>query len=399
MEAYLDNSATTRASVEVTAAITQALTETYGNPSSLHHQGFIAEKLLKESRQRLGAALGAAPEEIVFTSGGTEANNLAIFGALPGLRRRGNRLITCQTEHLSVLNVFGELEAQGYQVTYLKVNPAGRIDLEELEAALTEDTVLVSVMLVNNEIGTIHPIPAIAKLLKTSTAKPVFHVDAVQAFGKMDCNVKKLGADLLTVSGHKIHGPKGVGALYVRRGIRLKPLLYGGSQENGLRPGTENLPGILGMGVAITQVYDNLETNLAKLCGLKNRLSAGITGHIGGIRINSPADPDGAPQILNVSFPGLKAEVLLHALAQDRIYVSTGSACAAKKGSVSHVLRAIGLSGAELDSAIRFSISIYNTPEEIDYCLERLQHHVTDLRRFSQSEQVRKREKPLFRQD
>lgn len=395
MEAYLDNSATTRASAEVTAAITQALTETYGNPSSLHHQGFIAEKLLKESRQRLGAVLGANPAEIVFTSGGTEANNLAIFGVLPGLRRRGNRLITCQTEHLSVLNVFGALETQeGCQVTYLKVNPAGLIDLKELEAALTEDTVLVSVMLVNNEIGTIQPIPAIAKLLKSSTAKPVFHVDAVQAFGKMDCNVKKLGADLLTVSGHKIHGPKGVGALYVRQGIRLKPLLYGGAQENGLRPGTENLPGILGMGVAANQAYGALETNSAKLRGLKLQLTEGITRHIRDTRINSPADPDGAPQILNVSFPGLKAEVLLHALAQDRIYISTGSACAAKKGSVSHVLQAIGLSGAELDSAIRFSLSVYNTPEEIDYCLERLQYHVNDLRRFAKPGQAGMKIKP-----
>jgi cysteine desulfurase len=383
MEAYLDNSATTQPSAEVTTAILQGLTEVYGNPSSLHHQGFVAEKFLKEARQRVANALGAIPEEIVFTSGGTEANNLALLGVIPWIRRRGNRVITCQTEHLSVLNVFRELENEGFQVTYLKVNSTGLLDLRELEAALTYDTLLVSIMLVNNEVGTIQPIPAIAKLLKSSPSKPVFHVDAVQAFGKMDCRVKYLGVDTLTVSGHKIHGPKGVGALYVRRGTRLKPLLYGGAQENGIRPGTENLPGILGMGAAATQAHAALEMNVAKLRRLKIQLTEGITGHIPDIRINSPAGSTGAPQILNVSFPGLKAEVLLHALAQDGIYVSTGSACAAKKGSISHVLQAIGLTGPELHSCIRFSLSVQNTPEEIDYCLERLQHHVKDLRRFA----------------
>ncbi|MCL6590167.1 MAG: cysteine desulfurase [Firmicutes bacterium] len=381
MEAYLDNSATTRPSSEVTAAILQGLNEVYGNPSSLHHQGFVAEKALKEARQSIASALGATPEEIVFTSGGTEANNLGILGVLPGLGRRGKRVITCRTEHLSVLNVFRHLETKGYQVVYLKVNRLGLIDPAELEAALTADTILASVMLVNNEIGTIQPIAAIAKLLKSSPAGPVFHVDAVQAFGKIDCRVNKLGVDLLTISGHKIHGPKGVGALYVRRGIRLAPLFYGGGQENGLRPGTENLPGILGMGAASQQASANLAANAAKLRELKGQLAGGISRNIRDIRINSPADPIGAPHILNVSFPGLKAEVLLHALARDGIYVSTGSACAAKKGPTSHVLQATGLTGPE--SAIRFSLSPDNTPEEIDYCLERLQYHVNDLRRFA----------------
>jgi cysteine desulfurase len=380
MEVYLDNSATTQPFPEVIQAVRETLEQCYGNPSSLHHKGLEAEKILKNARRLVAEVIGAADTELIFTSGGTEANNLAISGAL-GKLKRGDHLVTSQVEHPSVLNVFKRLEQQGYQVTYLPVDHTGMVDLNELRASLEYHPVLVSIMLVNNEIGAIQPLAAVGQILGALKNKPLLHVDAVQAFGKLPCNVHKLNIDLLTLSGHKFHGPKGVGALYIRKGIQLEPLVYGGGQEAGYRSGTENVPGIAGMGVAAALATADLNTNILKLRQLKAQLAAAIARNIETVRINSLDTGDFAPHILNVSFPGVKGEVLLHALEQDGIYVSTGAACSSRKNSPSHVLKAIGLKETEIEGAIRFSFSTRNTETEIDYVSDQLTRRVRELRR------------------
>jgi cysteine desulfurase len=385
MEIYLDNSATTQSAPEVVEAMREIWEQHYGNPSALHRKGLEAEKLLKKARSQVAGAIGAADSEIIFTSGGTESNNLAIFGALKKLRQRGNHLLTSKIEHPSVRNVFNQLEQDGYQVTYLNVDSSGRIDPNELQAALEQKPVLVSIMLVNNETGSIQPISNIGTMLHNIQPKPVFHVDAVQAFGKVPFRVKDLNADLLSVSSHKFHGPKGVGALYVRKGIPLSPILFGGGQENGLRSGTENVPGIVGMGVAATLAGSQLTENTSKLLRFKRQFLNCFESGMEPFRINSPDEPHFAPHILNVSFPGVKAEVLLHALEQDGIYVATGSACGSKKKTMNHVHQALGFSQAESEGTIRLSFSIYNTEAEINYAGEKLQKHVVDLRRVISS--------------
>lgn len=322
-------------------------------------------------------------DEIIFTSGGTEANNLALQGSLARLKHRNPYLVTTQIEHSSVLSVFKHFEKQGYQVTYLGVNRAGLIDLAELASVLAKEPALISIMMVNNEIGTIQQIAEIAALLKRSPNPPVFHVDAVQAFGKVPLQVKQLGVDLLSISGHKIYGPKGIGALYVKQGTKLDPIFYGGGHEAALRPGTQNVPGIVGLGVAATQVSQALPSNRPKLAQLKNHLAQQLLLKIPDVKIHSPANENFTPNILNVSFLGLKGEVLLHALETEGIYVSTGSACNSKKKSYSHVLKAIGLSDPELESAVRFSFSPENTIAELDYCLEKLQMQVNELRQVT----------------
>lgn len=382
MEVYLDNSATTKPSPEVVAAVNRSLTEVYANPSSLHHLGLEAERLVKTAREQVASAIAAAPEEIFFTSGGTEANNLAIFGAVDRLHYRGNHLVTTAIEHPAVLNVFKELERKDYRVTYLKVNRSGLIDLEQLAEALVEPPVLVSVMAVNNELGTIEPLAAVSRMLAGINPRPLLHVDAVQALGKIPLNVRQLKVDLLSMSGHKIHGLKGTGALFVKKGTYLRPLFYGGGQESGLRSGTENVPGIVGMGVAAARAASALDSNSQKMRELRDQLAKGITDRIPAVRINSPMDETGAPQILNVSFEGIRAEVLLHALEEDGIYVSTVSACSSRKKAHSHVLQAAGLTPAEMEGALRFSFSVDNTASEIEYVIGRLAERVTELRRI-----------------
>lgn len=381
MEVYLDNSATTKPTLEVIAAINRAYSEYYGNPSSLHRKGLEAERVLSQARRELASAIGAVPEEIYFTSGGTESNNLAIMGLIKKARHLKKYVATTKIEHPSVLNVFKQLEAEGFEVVYLNVDSSGILDLNEVKAVLQKEPALLSVMLVNNETGVLQPIPEIGKLLRSSGKKTIFHVDAVQAFGKVPFSVNSLNVDLLTVSGHKFHGPKGVGALFVKKGIKLEPLFYGGNQETGLRSGTENLPAIAGMGVAVEQTVKSLAEDIAKMRLLKERLQNEIERKIPEIRINSPSGANSAPHILNVSFLGVKSEILLHALEQDGIYVSSGSACSSRKKNYSHVLQAMGRSEAELDSAIRFSFNRFNEPAEIDYVIERLQAQVAALRK------------------
>lgn len=381
MEVYLDNSATTKPTPEVIAAINRAYSDCYGNPSSLHRKGLEAEKILSHSRRLIASALGTTSEEIVFTSGGTESNNLAISGFLKKAKHINKQVVTTQIEHPSVLNVFKELEQNGFEVTYLNVDNSGILDLNEAQAVLEKNPALISVMLVNNETGAIQPITEIVKLIRSSGKKPILHVDAVQAFGKGPFEVNSLNVDLLSISGHKFHGPKGSGALFVKKGVRLEPLLYGGNQEAGLRSGTENVPAIAGMGTAAEQTFRSLTADLDKMKFLKDHLLNGIESSISDIRINSPSGENCAPHILNVSFLGVKSEILLHALEQDGIYVSAGSACSSRKKSYSHVLQAMGRSEDELEGAIRFSICRFNDLTEIEYVVDKLQAQVTVIRK------------------
>ncbi|SKC91435.1 cysteine desulfurase family protein [Maledivibacter halophilus] len=381
MEIYLDNSATTKPKEEVIDIMVKSMKEYYGNPSSLHRKGVEIEKLIKKARKQISKALGADEGEIYFTSGGTESNNLAILGALKGNKRKGKHIITTKIEHPSVLNVFNSLEEDGYEVSYLNVDKNGLIDINDFEKSLREDTVLISIMYVNNEVGTIQPIPEITKIIKNRKNKPILHIDAVQAFGKIKINLRKLKVDLMSISGHKISGPKGIGALYVRRGTKINSIVFGGNQELGLRSGTENVPGILGLGVAADLVKKNIDSNIEKMKGLKMKLAKEIGENLEEIKINGDIDENSAPHILNISFKGIRGEVLIHTLEQKNIYVSTGSACSSKKKTFSHVLKEMGLENDEMEGAIRFSLSPENTEEEIDYTVENLKKSVEDLRK------------------
>lgn len=402
MLAYLDNSATTRQSDEVTNAMINAMKEQFGNPSSLHRMGVSSEKLVKEARKKLATAAGAKDDEIYFTSCGTESDNTAVFGAYTMLRRQGNHIITTEIEHPAVLECFKRLKQQGAEVSYVSVDSEGFVKLDELESLINDDTILVSVMHANNESGAVQPIAETANIVNKRSAKAVFHCDAVQSYGKLPINAEAAGIDLLSASAHKIHGPKGMGALYVRKGIHLPPYLCGGGQEHGMRSGTENVPGIVGFGTAADIAYKNMKENYAHITLLRDRLLEGITAEIPDIKVNSPvgqvwkdarsrAQADGAvapentacmPHILNISFMGTRGEVLLHMLEQSNIYVSTGSACSSHKKGGSHVLTAMGLTPDEIEGAVRFSISPYNTIEEIDYTVEKLKKAVASNRKM-----------------
>ncbi len=381
MEVYLDNGATTKPRKEVVDIINKSFTEYYGNPSSLHKKGVEIEREIKKARKKIAKALGAEEKEIYFTSGGTESNNLSILGGLEGNKRKGNHVITTRIEHPSILETFKALESKGYDVTYLDVDNKGFVNIEQLHKNLRDNTALVSIMFVNNEVGSIQSIGEISKILSNHPNKPLFHVDAIQAFGKININVKRLNINLLSISGHKINGPKGIGALYIKNNTKVKPIIFGGNQELGMRSGTENVHGILGMGVAAELAKLNLSKNIDKMKGLKSRLLKGIKDSIKDVKINSYDNEDFSPHILNVSFIGIRGEVLLHTLEQHGIYVSTGSACSSKKKNYSHVLKAMGLSERELEGAIRFSFSPFNTEEEIDYTLDKLSRSVKELRK------------------
>lgn len=377
---YLDNSATTPVRPEVVAAMEQALRETFGNPSARHHLGLAAEKALQEAREQVAGVLGVAPEEIIFTSGGTEANNLALKGLARALRRRGRHLITTMVEHPSVLNTCRQLEEEGFAVTYLPVDASGCLDAARVAAALRPDTVLVSIMHVNNEVGAVQPIEAVGRLLAARPEKVYFHVDAVQSFARLPLKPGAWHLDLVSISAHKIHGPKGVGALYVRRGTRLAPLMGGGDQEGGLRPDTENVPGIVGFGTAASLAAGDAAAG-ERMAALRRRLWEGISRAVPEARYNGPPPERAAPHILNVSFE-VQAEVLLHALEAVGIYVSSGAACHSRRPEPSHVLAAMGLKGSALAGAIRFSLSPLTTPEDIDYTVAKLGELVPQLRRY-----------------
>ena len=362
MEVYLDNSATTRPYDEVAQAVYDTMLNTYGNASSLHRMGKSAEDLLTECRETISSTVYGTPEELYFTSGGTESDNMAIIGYAMANRRRGTRVITQVTEHKAVLESFAYLEKQGFDVQYIGVDSSGIVDLDAMRDAIDDNTILVSLMAVNNETGAIQPIDAVSAMIDHNRC--AFHVDAVQAYGKLPINVKKSNIDMLTLSAHKIHGPNGVGALYLRRGIRINPIITGGQQEKALRSGTENLPGIVGFAKAAEIRFANMEVTCQRIAALKEKLAQGLAA-IPGAEINSPEGS--LYSILNVSFKGLRSEVLLHILESRGIYVSSGSACNSKKGSASYVLSAMNLGRERVDGAIRFSLSEFNTEEEIDY--------------------------------
>lgn len=386
MEAYLDNSATTRCSDRACQLMVDLLTKDYGNPSSLHMKGIEAERFVETAKKKIAKTLRVSEKEIIFTSGGTESNNLAIIGAAMANRRAGNHIITTSIEHASVENPMEFLKEQGFDITYLSVDENGIISLEELEEAVTEQTILVSMMQVNNEIGAIEPVAEAAELIKKKNPATLIHVDAIQSYGKMYIYPKKLGIDMLSVSGHKIHGPKGSGFLWVKEKTKLKPLILGGGQQKGMRSGTENVPAIAGLGEAAEEIYENLDEKRAYLYGLKQRFIDGIE-KLEGTHVNGKTGEDSAPHIVSVSFEGIRSEVLLHSLEDRGIYVSSGSACSsnnhAGKQKGSKTLRNIHLKENLLDSTLRFSFSVHTTEEEIDYALEVLGELLPVLKKYT----------------
>lgn len=381
MEAYLDNSATTRVTDSVKEMVVKMMTEDYGNPSSLHRKGMEAERQVKAAREKIAGTLKAKPGEIIFTSGGTESNNMAIIGAALANRRRGNHLITSVIEHASVYQVFDFLEKEGYRVSYVPVDEYGHLRMDELEKVLDDETILVSVMYVNNEIGSVNPVGEIASLVKAKAPQALVHVDAIQAYGKFRINPAKLGIDLLSVSGHKIHGPKGIGFLYVREGAKIRPILYGGGQQKGMRSGTDNVPGAAGLGVAAEEMYRDFDRKTDYLYQLKASFIQKL-GALEGVRVNGLTGRDSAPHIVSVSFDGIRAEVLLHALEEKGVYVSSGSACSSNHPAVSGTLKGIGVKKEYLDATLRFSFSVFTTEEEIDYAIRCLGELLPALRRY-----------------
>lgn len=383
MEVYLDNSATTKCYDSVKDIVQKVMCEDYGNPSSMHKKGVDAEKYIKEAKETLARLLKVQEKEIYFTSGGTESDNLALIGTARANHRAGKHLITSSIEHPAILNTMQYLEQEeGFRVTYLPVDSEGKIRLDELKDALCEDTILVSVMYVNNEVGSVQPIEEAVKLVKDYNKNILFHVDAVQGFGKYKIHPKKLGVDLLSLSGHKIHGPKGIGALYVNEKVKIKPIIFGGEQQKNIRSGTENVPGIAGLGMAAKEIYTDLDKKVAHMRGLKQRFIDGIM-QIEDTTIHGRYDDTSAPHIISVGTAGIRSEVLLHTLEEKGIYVSSGSACASNHPAISGVLKGIGAKREFLDATIRFSLSEFTTEEEIDYTLETLYNCIPMLRRYT----------------
>ena len=382
MEAYLDNSATTRCSDKAAELMMKLLLEDYGNPSSLHMKGVIAEKYINEAKKQIAKTLKAQEKEIVFTSGGTESNNLAIIGSAMANRRAGMHVITSSIEHASVSNPMAYLEEQGFEVTYLPVDSKGVISMEALKNAIREDTILVSLMQVNNEIGAIQPIEEAGKIIKAANPDIIFHVDAIQAYGKMRIVPKKLNIDLLSVSGHKIHGPKGSGFLYIKDKTKIRPVIFGGGQQKGMRSGTENVPAIAGLGLAAEEIYTDFEEKIDRMYALREYFIEQVT-QIEGVSVNGQSQRASAPHVVSVSICGVRAEVMLHTLEDRGIYVSAGSACSSNKPSVSHTLKSIGLAPELLDSTIRFSFSVHTTMEELDYALKVMREVIPMLQKYT----------------
>ena len=380
MEVYLDNSATTKPYNQVVDEMCTALRDDFANPSSAYRKGFLVEKKIKKIRENIANTIGVEDKSIIFTSGGTEGNNAIIRSVARLNKRRKNHIITSYIEHPAVLNTVRSLEEEGFEVTILGVDETGLVNVDELEEAITDKTCLVSIMYVNNELGSVQPVQHIGEIVSRHD-QVFFHVDAVQAYGKINFKMKDIGADFMTVSGHKIHGPKGIGFMYIKDPNRFKPLLTGGGQEFDLRSGTENVPGIYGLGKAIEILFEDLDSKIEKIRENRDYLYMRISQKIDGIKLNTDL-LRGACHILNISFDGVKGEVLLHYLDDEGICVSTGSACSAKKKG-SHVLNAIGLSPAQVDGTIRFSLSEENTRQEMDYVVEKLQKHIEMIRFFA----------------
>lgn len=383
MEIYLDNSSTTKPRDEVIEEMTFMLKTCYGNPSSLHRMGFDAEKKVKWARNIIADFLKIRSEELFFTSGGTESNNLAIQGIINKNLRCGNHIITSNIEHPSVLNIFKNYENRGLRVTYLDVDKDGIIDLDELEESIDDETILIALMLVNNEIGSIEPVEKVKKILTRKRSKAFFHVDGIQAFGKIPLHLKEWGIDSFSFSGHKIHGPKGIGGLYLNKDVILNPLIFGGGQERGIRSGTENVPGIVGMGKAVEILNNEFFETREKVMELKKYFIGRLKNEISDIKINSGVDERFSPFILNVSFMGIRGEVLLHYLEEKGIYISTGSACSSHSKEKSHVLKSIGLKDREVEGTVRFSFSAMNTKKDLDYTLDVLKDSLEEIRRIT----------------
>lgn len=382
MEAYLDNSATTRCYEEVRDIVVKTMMENYGNPSSMHLKGVEAEKYVKEAAREIARTLKVQEKEIYFTSGGTESDNWALIGTAMANQRKGKHIITTVFEHAAISAPAAWLEDQGFEVTRVPVDSRGNLSMEELAAAIREDTILVSAMYVNNELGAVLPVEEIGALIKEKNPDTLFHADAIQAYGKYRIFPKKMKIDLLSVSSHKIHGPKGTGFLYIGEKVKIHPLILGGGQQKGMRSGTDNVPGIAGMGEAARIIYEHLEENTSRMRELKEYFR-GELEKIDNVEINGPVAGEGAPHILNASFLGVRSEVLLHALEDQGIYVSAGSACSSHKRTGSPSLGAIGLSPERKESAVRFSFSEFTTKEELDYTLETLKSLLPMLRRYA----------------
>ena len=382
MEAYFDNSATTKALDSVRDIMVKTLTEDFGNPSAKHTKGMEAENYIRQAAADIAKTLKVKDKEILFTSGGTESNNMALIGTALANQRAGKHIISTRIEHASVYQPLAFLESLGFEVTYLHVDHNGHISLEELEQSIRPDTILVSVMYVNNEIGAIEPIDEIARLVHGKNPKIVFHVDAIQAYGKLVIRPKKQGIDLLSVSGHKIHGPKGTGFLYIGEKVKIRPILFGGGQQRDIRSGTENVPGIAGLGLAAELAYKDFDIKTALMRELKEYFISEI-GQMENTVIHGVADEGSAPHIISLGVAGVRSEVLLHTLEDKGIYVSSGSACASNHPAVSGVLKGIGAAREYLDATIRISMSEFTTKEEIDYLLETLYKCVPMLRRYT----------------
>lgn len=377
MEAYFDNAATTAVFPAVRELMVKIMEEDYGNPSSLHMKGVKAEQYIKDAKTQIANELKCMEKELVFTSGGTESNNLAIIGAALAKKRAGKHIITSEIEHASVSATMAFLEKEGFEITYIGVDETGRFDLEALKRTLREDTILVSAMYVNNEIGTIEPIEEMSNIIKAYNPSILFHVDAIQAFGKLRFSPKKLGVDLMSFSGHKIHGPKGSGALYVKDKTLLCPIIHGGGQQKGMRSGTENVAAIAGMGLATKLMYENHEQKIEQMKALKQYFIDKVTDFE-----NVYSNSGEAPHIASISFTGVRSEVLLHALEEHEIYVSAGSACSSNQPHISNVLKAIGLPKERLESTLRFSFCEFNTMEQVDYGISVIEKLLPMLRRY-----------------
>lgn len=384
MIAYLDNAATTKPFEGVKNKMVETLEEAFGNPSSLHSKGVEAEQYIKEAKKIIASNLKADEKEIIFTSGGTESNNMALIGAALANQRAGKHIITTKIEHPSVHNPLIYLENNGFTITYLNVDKNGHVKMEELLDAITEETILVSIMYVNNEMGAVADVEAISKAIKEKKKDILFHVDAIQAYGKYRIYPKRMGIDMMSVSAHKIHGPKGIGFLYIKDKVKVKPIIYGGEQQKGMRSGTENVPGIAGMGQAVKEIYTNHEETVEKLYELKRYFVEEVS-KIDEVKVNGLDGleiKDTAPHVISVSFAGIRSEVLLHSLAEKGVYVSAGSACASNHPQISGTLKAIGVQNDLLDSTLRFSLSVFTTKEELDYALEALKEILPMLRRY-----------------
>lgn len=381
MEIYFDNSATTKCLDEVIDVMNQVMKTDYGNPSSMHIKGVQAEQYIKTAKEQISKTLKVNAKELIFTSGGTESINFALIGTAYANVRRGKHLITTKIEHPAVLNTMAFLEEQGFCVTYLDVDKDGSIDFEELASKVTDETILVSMMHVNNEIGTVLPIPEAARIIKEKNPNTLLHVDAIQSYGKYAIYPKREGIDLLSVSGHKIHGPKGVGFLFVKEKTKIRPMMFGGGQQNNLRSGTENVPGAAGLGMACYHAYKNFLEDVGYLRQLKEKFCEEIK-KMEDAHINGKTGTDGAPHIVSVSIDGVPSEVMLHALEDKGIYVSAGSACASNKTAVSNTLKQIGVSREHLTSTIRFSFSKFNTMEEISICIDAMKELIPMLKKY-----------------